>query len=382
MTSADERRRSMSGARQAAVAGLAGLACLVAPSPAAAAPQAKLQRALDRVVAAGAPGALVLVRRGDRTRRLTSGLGNLATRTPIRVADRARIGGITKTFTATVVLQLAGEGRLTLDDTVEQWLPGRISNGADITVRRLLNHTSGIFSYDKDPSVFAPYAAGDLTRVFDPLVGVALAAAHGPLFAPGSGLSYSNTNYLLLAMIVEAATGRSFASELRRRILAPLALRHTTFPTTSRIAGAHVHGYLPGDEPADVTALSPTLLGASGAMVSTARDVARFFRALLSGRLLAPAQLRAMKTIDPVATGGIRDSGLRGGGWGLGLLRERFPCGTAWGHDNENPGYTTAAWNSADGRRQIVVVANSFFSPAAPASRALRRVLVAAYCGR
>jgi D-alanyl-D-alanine carboxypeptidase len=131
-----------------------------------------------------------------------------------------------------------------------------------------------------------------------------------------------------------------------------------------------------------VTALSPTLYGASGAIVSTASDVARFFRALLRGRLLAPAQLRAMKTIDPVATGGVRDGGLRGGGWGLGLLRETFPCDIAWGHDSESPGYTSAAWNSADGRRQIVVVVNSFFPPAAPASRALRRLLVAAYCGR
>src|SRR5688500_17158848 len=98
MTSTDDCRRSTSRARRTAVAGLAGLACLVAPSTAAAAPPAKLQRALDRVVAAGAPGALVLVRDGDRTRRLTSGLGNLATRAPIRVADRARIGGITKAF--------------------------------------------------------------------------------------------------------------------------------------------------------------------------------------------------------------------------------------------------------------------------------------------
>ena len=97
-----------------------------------------------------------------------------------------------------------------------------------------------------------------------PLVGVALAAATGRSSRQGSGLSYSNTNYLLLAMILEAATGRSFASELRRRILAPLALRHTTFPTTSRIAGAHVHGYLPGDEPADATALSPTLARCRG----------------------------------------------------------------------------------------------------------------------
>jgi D-alanyl-D-alanine carboxypeptidase len=227
--------RATSSACRSAVAGLAGLVCLVAPSAASAAPPAKLQRTLDRVVAAGAPGALVLVRDGDRTQRLTSGLGNLATRSPIRVSDRTRIGGITKTFTATVVLQLAGEGRLALEDTVERWLPGRISNGAAVTVRRLLDHTSGIFSYDKDPSVFAPYAEGDLTRVFDPVAGVALAAAHGPLFAPGSQLAYSNTNYVLLAMIVEAATGRSFASELRRRILAPLKLRHTSYPTSSRM---------------------------------------------------------------------------------------------------------------------------------------------------
>ena len=120
--------------------------------------------------------------------------------------------------------------------------------------------------------------------------------------------------------------------------------------------------------------------GEAGAIVSTAADVARFYRALLGGQLLAPAQLAAMRTIDPVATGGVPDAGLLGGGWGLGLLRERFPCGVALGHDAENPGYMTAAWNSPDGTRQVVAVVNRNHTHDEPVSRALRRVLVQAYC--
>src|SRR3954454_15936799 len=105
-------------------------------------------------------------------------------------------------------------------------------------------------------------------------------------------------------MVVRAATGNDIAFELRHRIFDRLPLRDTTYATSSRIRGAHVHGYLTGDAAVDVTALSPTVYGASGAMVSTADDVARFYGALLRGRLLRPAQLRAMRTIDPVATGG------------------------------------------------------------------------------
>jgi hypothetical protein len=125
-------------------------------------------------------------------------LGNLAPKTPIRVGDRTRIGGVTKSFTATVVLQLVGEGKLALDDTVEQWLPGVIPNGAAISVRQLLNHTSGMFDYAKDPRVLGPYFEdfpNNLTMIFDPHEGVRIAAEHGPQFAPGTGWSYSNTNY-------------------------------------------------------------------------------------------------------------------------------------------------------------------------------------------
>lgn len=360
----------------------------VAPAHGRTGPLPAVQRALDEVVAAGAPGAIALVRVGDKAFRLSSGHGNLDPMTPIRVRDLSRIGGVTKSFTATVVLQLVGEGEIALDDTVERWLPGAISNGDAISVRQLLNHTSGIFDYVQDPRVLGPYFEdfpNNLTLIFDPREGVRIAAEHGPIYAPGTGWNYSNTNTLLLAMIVEAATGNSFGSELEARIFKPLQLGHTSYPTDSRINGPYIHGYLPFDGMLlDFTALSPTLFGASGGILSNAHDVARFYRALLRGRLLEPELLEAMQTIDPVATDppGPPDAGIIGGGWGLGLLRETFPCGDAWGHDAENPGYMTAAWSSEDATRQVVVIVNSNVSHDEPVAAAMRNVLVKAYCGR
>jgi D-alanyl-D-alanine carboxypeptidase len=367
---------------------LVGVVALVTASVATAqhraGPLPDVQRALDGVVAAGAPGATVLVRTGNRTVKLTSGYGNLDPATPIRADDSTRIGGVTKSFVATVVLQLAGEGELSLDDTVEEWLPGVISNGDAISVRRLMNHTSGIYNYSDDPTILAPYLEEmDFTRIFDPVQGVQVAAAHGPLFAPGSAFAYSNTNYLLLAMIVERITGNSIGSELENRVFEPLGLNHTFYATSSEVEEPFTHGYFPLESgPLDVTAFSPTLFGASGAIASNAGDVARFYRALLRGRLVGPAQLAAMQTIDPVATGGVPDAGILGGGWGLGLLREQFPCGRAWGHDAENPGYMTAAWSSKDGKRQVVVIVNTHASHDEPVAEAMRDVLTTAYCGR
>jgi D-alanyl-D-alanine carboxypeptidase len=370
---------------------LVGLACLVGvvalatPTLAAGGHRdstKELQRTLDEIVAAGAPGAAALVRDGTRTIRLSSGEGDLEPSSPMRSGDLVRIGGVTKSYTATVVLQLVGEGKLALDDTVEQRLPGTIPNGGDITIRQLLNHTSGIADYANDPSVLAPYAEGDLSHVFDPRQGLQVAVDRGPMFAPGSALGYSNTNYLLLGMIVEGATGRSIGDELQARIFEPLGLRHTSYATSSDIPGSYTHGYLLMDAPplVDVTAFSPTVLGASGAILSNANDVARFYRGLLSGRLLGPDLLAAMQSIDPAATGGIADAGILGGGWGLGLLREELPCGEVWGHDSESPGYMTAAWNSKDGQRQIVVIVNRAFEHDDPASDAMRKALVTGYC--
>jgi D-alanyl-D-alanine carboxypeptidase len=370
----------------ACAVGITASACLATTSFAAGGPterRAKLQRAVDAVVSAGAPGAAVLVRDGDRTTRLASGSGNLSPQTPMNASDRFRIGGLTKSFTATVVLQLVGENRLALGDAVEQRLPGVLPNGDDITIRQLLNHTSGLYDYAGDPAVLAPYMQGDLTHVFDPRDGVQIAADHGPLFAPGSQLSYSNTNSVVLAMIVESVTGHTFAHELESRIFAPLGLGDTSYPTLSDIDGPHIHGYMQLDDgPFDVTAWSPSGLGAAGAILSDADDVARFYRALLRGQLFPKRLLKAMQTIDPVATGGVLDAGIAGGGWGLGLLRESYPCGEAWGHDSEHPGYMTAAWSSKDGSRQVVVVVNDHFADHdAPVPAAMRDVLATAYCG-
>jgi D-alanyl-D-alanine carboxypeptidase len=372
------------------IAGLTALAGLAAAATAVAAeddslPSAStLQQALDDVVGAGAPGAMILVRDGDETIRLASGLGNLAPDTPMDIDDRARVGGITKSFTATVVLQLVGEGTIALDDTVEHWLPGVLPNGDGISVRQLLNHTSGLYNYSSDPDVLAPYMEGDLTHPFDPRDGVQVAADHDPLFAPGTALAYSNTNYLVLAMIVEAATGNTFESELTSRIFEPLGLEDTSYSTSPEITGRHIHGYiiLEGQPPIDATPWNPAQFGASGAILSTAGDVADFYQALLQGELLPADLLASMMTIDPAATGGVPDAGILGGGWGLGLLREEFPCAAAWGHDSETPGYMTAAWNSEDGERQVLVIVNShFFDHDQPDGAAMRDLLTTAYCG-
>jgi D-alanyl-D-alanine carboxypeptidase len=378
--------RSRRRAVLASVAGLTVVAALATHASAATVASSStstMQAALDDVVSAGAPGAVVLVRNGDETVRLSSGLGNLDPETPMDVDHRVRIGGITKSFTATVVLQLVGENVVALDDSVERWLPGVIPNGAGITIRQLLNHTSGLYNYSGDPAVLAPYIEGNLTQPFDPREGVQVAADHDPLFAPGTELAYSNTNYLLLAMIVEAATGNTFESELTARIIEPLGLGDTSYTTSPEIAGPHTHGYIFLEQgPLDVTPWNPALFGASGAVLSTADDVARFYDALLHGELLSADQLASMMTIDAVATGGVPDAGNLGGGWGLGLLREEFPCGVAWGHASETPGYMTAAWNSEDGQRQVVVIVNShFYDHDQPDGEAMRDLLATAYCG-
>jgi D-alanyl-D-alanine carboxypeptidase len=341
----------------------------------------ELQHALDEVVTAGAPGAIVLVRDEEGTRTLTSGSSDLGLGTPMAAPMTTRIGGLTKSFTATVVLQLVGEGKLGLDDSVERWLPGTVPNGGAISVRRLLDHTSGLYDYANDPAILAPYQEGDLSQAFDLRRGVEVAVAHGPQFEPGAQLGYSNTNTLLLGMIVERITGRPIASEIGERVIDRLGLRHTTFATAAT-SPPLVHGYLRADDaPLDVTALSPTLLGAAGAIVSNAEDVAHFYRALLDGELLGRAELAEMKTIDPAATGGTADAGALGGGWGLGLLREDFPCGEAWGHDGENPGYMTAAWSSDDGARQVVAIVNTSGDHDDPVSGAMRAVLALGFCG-
>ncbi|GAA1240233.1 serine hydrolase domain-containing protein [Kitasatospora nipponensis] len=325
---------------------------------------AALQRALDAITTqAGAIGAIAEVRENGRVAwRGTSGVRDLTGRAPAPVDGEFRAGSVTKTFLSTVLLQLSAEGRVGLDDPIERYLPGVVPGGAAITVRQVLNHTAGIFDFTEDPrfsfeteAAQEQLVATDRWTTHTPQQLIAVATGHPPYFAPGQGWHYSNTDYLLIGELIDRVTGRSWRTEVRRRILQPLGLDHTSLPgTATSIPGPHSHGYLPlTGGPADITALNPSVAGASGELLSTTDDLTRFNAALLGGRLLAPAQLTAMTTTVPA----IADPPSE---YGLGLMRTSLSCGAVWGHPGGIFGYTTYVFGDRTGTRQIAISATPY----------------------
>jgi D-alanyl-D-alanine carboxypeptidase len=347
-------------------------------------PPAGLQRAADRLAADGVPGVIIMTRRGQQVSHVVAGLADKATGKLMRPQDRVHIGSITKTFVATVVLQLAAERRLSLNDSVQKWLPGVITghgnHPAQITIRKLLQHTSGLRDYAADPRF---QTTQGLAQTWRPQQLVDVALRLGP---PVHGWLYSNTNYILLGMIIQKVTRHSPITEIRRRIQVPLGLHDTSFPLTSkRIPAPYAHGYY-GD--IDMTHLvNPSTAWTAGAMISTVDDVARFYRALLTGLLLPPAQQRELLATIPV-----HDSGeLFAEQYGLGIYRVHLPCGTAWGHDGGYPGgFKTFAYTSPNGSRQAVMVYNDFKmsipSPAGTGTPAfmhdVKKATEIAFCGQ
>src|SRR5919106_3589860 len=195
---------------------------------------------VERVVAAGAPGAFVVIREGDDVRKEMRGFADPRKARPMRADERFRIGSVTKTFVAALVLRLVEHGRLTLDDSVERWLPGLVPGGGEITVRHLLSNTAGLFDYVEDPRVL-----GQTQRRWKPRELVQIALAHEPEHVPpGSAYSYSSTNYVLLGLIAERAGGAPLGRQLRERVFAPLDLEDTSL-VDGVIRGPHVHGHRP-----------------------------------------------------------------------------------------------------------------------------------------
>jgi D-alanyl-D-alanine carboxypeptidase len=336
------------------VVALAGTAMPARAGGTSALPRHELQGLLDEMVAAGVPGAIGTVRHDGRIWDGASGLGTVDPARRMRPEDRFTVGSVTKTFVATVVLQLVGERRLALGDSVERRLPGLVPHGADITIRQLLNHTSGLFDYTLDPRTFAPYFGGDFGFVWQPRQLIAIAVEHPPQFAPGTRHEYSNTGYILLGLIIEAVTGTGLRHQLQTRLLWPLGLHGTTFPLSEvRIRGPHSHAYKAGAGPGggllDVTAVSRTWAWAAGAMISTTQDLARFYRALLHGRLLTPSLLRQMRTTVPI------EPGFR---YGLGIAEIDLPCGTVIGHDGSDAGTQTWVLVTSDLRDEVVMMVN------------------------
>ncbi|MGX2997217.1 serine hydrolase domain-containing protein [Streptomyces sp. JNUCC 64] len=316
-------------------------------------------RAMTDLVAAGVPGVSAQVRDRAGTWRTATGVGDLRTGRPRGADDRYRVGSVTKTFVAASLLLLEGDGRLDLDDPVERWLPGLVrgggSDGRRITVRQLLNHTSGIPDYIRDEDFRR-------TRFHDPgfrshrfvslsprrLVRTAL--AHPAAFRPGTSWGYSNTNYVLAGLVIEAVTGRPYGETVRDRIVRPLGLRATTVPGTDpRLPDPHsrAYGRLSPDPRAvrvhDVTLLDPSMAYAAGEMISSSADLTRFLTALLRGELLTGRQLAAMTSTVETAPG----SAVR---YGLGVLSVRTRCGVRlWGHGGDIPGSVTQLLGTRDG---------------------------------
>jgi D-alanyl-D-alanine carboxypeptidase len=312
---------------------------------------------LQGVVAAGSPGVIALVNDGHEVKLQAAGVADKTSGRAMRPTDRFRMGSNTKSFVATVALQLVGEGKLSLDDTVEHWLPGILSYGDQVNLRQLLNHTSGVPDYQRllEPKILA--GGGSATRTYSPRDLVAMIADEQPDFAPETSWNYSSTGYILAGLIIERVTGNRLGDELQDRIIKPLHLRHTSFPIdTTAVPGHHANGYGAVDGSLrDLTVFNSSAAWATGGLVSTATDMAHYWRALLGGKLLAPAQLAAMKTTVPIGHG-LPVS------YGLGIMKfdqyKSKECGTLWGNGGDIPGYSTEFFNSEDGKVQGGVIVN------------------------
>ncbi|WP_345592160.1 serine hydrolase domain-containing protein [Streptomyces marokkonensis] len=330
------------------------------------------RRAMEAAVADGVPGVTAAARDGHRPWSEAVGAGDLRTGEPRSERDRYRVGSITKTFVATVLLQLEAEGRLSLDDTVDTWLPGVVegngNDGGRITLRQLLNHTSGLYDYTADEEFGRAHFTEDgfFEHRYDtvtPRELVEIATAHEPDFAPGTDWNYSNTNYILAGMVIEEVTGRPYGDEVRSRVIEPLKLRATSVPGT-RVSmprpSSRAYSKLAGTEAGptyDVTRLNPSIAGSAGEMISSSADLNRFYTALLRGRLLPAEQMAEMTTTVPA------EKVEKGAGYGLGLIKRELDCGvTVWGHGGGIHGSSSEAVVTKDGRHALALNFNGDWS--------------------
>ncbi|MER6028468.1 serine hydrolase domain-containing protein [Streptomyces sp. NPDC001851] len=333
---------------------------------------AELQAALDGVHRAGIPGVYAEVRDAGQVWRGASGVADVGTGRPVRPDMRQRVGSITKTFTAAAILQQVEKGRIRLDapigDHLPQLVPGE--RGRKITVRMLLNNTSGIPDYiscafpslQETPSTpeTSPRSLDDNRfRQFEPAELIEMGLTAPPAGEPGETPgAYSNTNFLLLGQLLEKVTGTTAEKYITRNVIERAGLRHTEFPTGPHVKGPHSRMYeaLYGliDPPRDYSVYTMSWVTTGAGLVSTMDDVNRFYRRLLDGEIVSRSSLAQMqRTVPVIALDGTMVD------YGLGLHRFRIPgCGTFWGHDGTVWGATTMSLTRADGKRQMSVAMN------------------------
>ncbi|WP_418955369.1 serine hydrolase domain-containing protein [Streptomyces tritici] len=342
-------------------------AAAVAVAQSAPLDRAMLRAALDAFHEAGMYGAHTAVRDGHARWRGATGYADIDTKQPMRADMRHRIGSITKTFTAVALLQQSARGRIDLDAPIGRYLPELVpgERGRTVTVRMLLNHTSGIGDYvlPAFPGILEdPGKALDAGRFRhvepEELVRLGLAA---PAAQPLGKHAYSNTNYVLAGLLLEKVTGQDAEAYITRNVIRRAGLQHTYFPASPRLSGPHpkmYESFFGAIEPArDYSVYDMSWAGTAGAMVSTPSDLVSFYRQLLGGRLLAPAELKEMKTTVPAyETEPGEEPAMR---YGLGLYALKMPSGGwYWGHDGGVFGAGTWALSTEDGRRQVAIAYN------------------------
>ncbi|MBI9115580.1 serine hydrolase domain-containing protein [Sanguibacter suaedae] len=332
-----------------------GVASSAAGEPAA---NPVVQDRLEGLVDLGFPAALASVTHPDGDHDdYVAGVGDVATGAAVPVDGEVRVGSNTKTFTAVTVLQLVDEGLVELDAPIETYLPGLVRgdgiDGRAITVRQLLQHTSGLPEYTAEFALELEKIQHAYVPTRD-LIDIALAQpAH---FAPGERWEYSNTNYILLGMLIEKVTQRPVAEEVTERIVDPLGLEHTYYPTAGEqeLRGDHPTAYHVGSdgEQIDVTELDPSWAGAAGQVVASPSDLNEFARAVLDGRLLSEEMMTEMQTTVPSD-----DGSWPGAEYGLGLQSYPLSCGgVIWGHGGDIHGFQTRNGVAPDGTAFSVAV--------------------------
>ena len=329
--------------------------------PASAAPSKgeaeSLKSRAQGLVEAGYPAALAAVSdsKGESA-GVAVGKGNLETGQAPPMDGEVRIGSNTKTFVAVVVMQLVQEGKVGLDEPIETYLPGLIKgegiDGSKITVRQLLQHTSGLPDFDE--TLFGTTDVFQYRHHYVTPRDVLDSALSKPAqFEPGAQWKYTNTNYVVLGMLVERVSQRPVGEQIDERIVKKLGLSHTYFPAPGeeKIRGTHPQGYHLSAEGKleDITEMDPAWAWAAGAMVSTPSELNTFFQAVFDGRLLTQASIDEMKK-------GV-DTGAGGAVYGLGLIGRSLSCGgTAWGHGGDIAGYHTRGGVGPDGTAVTVAV--------------------------
>jgi D-alanyl-D-alanine carboxypeptidase len=323
----------------------------------------RLDRGLARVLDCGVPGALALSGRDGEVSSAAAGVADRTGPIPLTTSHRFPVGSVSKTFLGALVLQLAAQDRLRLDDALDAHLPETIWSGTSITIRQLLNHTSGLADYLSEPRLLERLR-DDPAYEWSPRELIELSSI-SPAGEPGRW-SYSNTNYVVLGLLVEALASRSLSEQLEAWIAVPLGLRSTSLASTTdaSIARGYVSSSNPllpssGTDLLDVTDLSSSW--AWPAVVSTAEDVACFLRGLLGGELLPPELLEGMLS-------GVEADWTESDRYGLGIEEisslvgvATSPHGALWGHLGFGLGHTVVALATRDGRRQAVLMVNEGF---------------------